>query len=129
MLIIITYYFYYQRHKITCPCTHFINKKQLKSIKTYLQRIWKISVLEWKQTKPIKARQMSVDIFQNQNLFVLIYSYLDDNLKMKYYLPKGIINNYNFTIKRENFYDQSIDSNIKRYQKIRKINHRMSQRL
>ena len=77
----------------------------------------------------IKARQMSVDIFPNQNLFVLVYSYLDDNLKMKYYLPKGIINNYNFIIKRENFYDQSIDSNIKRYQKIRKINHRMSQRL
>ena len=77
----------------------------------------------------IKARQMSVDIFQNQNLFVLIYSYLDDNLKMKYYLPKGIINNYNFIIKRENFYDQSIDSNIKQYQKIRKINHKMSQRL
>ena len=39
----------------------------------------------------------------------------------KYYLPKGIINNYNVTINGKSFYDQPIDSDIKRYEEIRKL--------
>ena len=34
-------------------------------------------------------------------------------LTQRYYLPKGIIDNYNVIINRENFYDQAIDSHIK----------------
>ena len=37
------------------------------------------------------------------------------------YLPKGIIKNYNVIINGENFYDQPIDSDIKRYEEIRKV--------
>ena len=36
-------------------------------------------------------------------------------------MRKGIIKNYNVTIDRKNYYDQPIDSNIKRYGKIRKL--------
>ena len=36
-----------------------------------------------------------------------------------YYLPKGIIVNYNVIINGKNFYDQAID--IKRYEEIRKL--------
>ena len=39
----------------------------------------------------------------------------------RYYLQKGIIDNYNFIINGKNFYDQPIDSDIKRYQEIRKL--------
>ena len=39
----------------------------------------------------------------------------------RHYLPKGIIENYNDIINEKNFYDQPIDSNIKRYEEIRKL--------
>ena len=39
----------------------------------------------------------------------------------KYYLPRGIICNYNFIINGKNFYNQAIDSDIKEYEKIRKL--------
>ena len=56
-------------------------------------------------------------------LFLLVYSNEDDNserLKAKrYYLPKGIIDNYNVIINGTNFYNQPIDSDIKRYEEIR----------
>ena len=54
---------------------------------------------------------MNLDTFSNQNLFQSI----------DYYLWKEIIDNYNFIINGKNFYDQPIDSDIKRYQEIRKI--------
>ena len=58
-------------------------------------------------------------------LFVLVYTNHDDNVKRfntwKYYLPKGIINNYNVIINVKNFYDQPIDSYIKRYKKFRTL--------
>ena len=51
-------------------------------------------------------------------LFVLVYSNLDDNVKrykaQRYYLPKGVAKNYNIIINGKNFYDQPIDSDIKR---------------
>ena len=37
------------------------------------------------------------------------------------YLPKGIIKNYNVVINRKKFYNQTIDSDIKRYEEIRKL--------
>ena len=58
-------------------------------------------------------------------LFVLVYSNQDDNSKRfktrRYYLPKGIHDNYNLIINGKNVYDQAIDSDIKRYKEIRKL--------
>ena len=58
-------------------------------------------------------------------LFILVYSNQDpDSKKFKakrYYLPKGIIKNYNVIINGKNFYDQPTDSDIKRYEEIRKL--------
>ena len=39
----------------------------------------------------------------------------------RYYLPIGIINNYNFIINEKNFYNQPNDSDIKRSEEIRKL--------
>ena len=39
----------------------------------------------------------------------------------RYYLPKGIIKNYNVIINWKNFYDQSTDSAKKRYEEIRNL--------
>ena len=58
-------------------------------------------------------------------LNVLVYSNQDANAKRfnarKLYLPKGIIKDYNVIINGKNFYDQPIDSDIKRYQEIRNL--------
>ena len=40
---------------------------------------------------------------------------------LKYYVPKGIIKSYNVVINGKNVYDQAIDSDIKRYEEIRKL--------
>ena len=57
-------------------------------------------------------------------LFVLVYWNEDADSKRfkdkRYYLPKGIIKNYNVIINGKKFYDQPIDSDIKRYEEIRK---------
>ena len=58
---------------------------------------------------------MLVLVFPNQN---------NDSkrfLTSKYYLPKGIIKNYNVIINGKDFYNQSIDSDTKRYNEIRKL--------
>ena len=39
----------------------------------------------------------------------------------RYYLPKGIIKNYIVIMKGKNFYDQSIDSELKSYEQGRKL--------
>ena len=53
-------------------------------------------------------------------LFVLVYANENADSKRfkteRYYLPKGIIDNYNVIINGNNFYDQTVDSNIKRYE-------------
>ena len=58
-------------------------------------------------------------------MFVLVYTNHDNNAKrfnaQKYYIPKGIIKNYNMIINGKNFHDQAIDSDIKRYEEIRKL--------
>ena len=50
-------------------------------------------------------------------LYALVYKDEGDNAKRfkarKYYLPKGIIKNYNVIINGKNSYDQAIDSDIK----------------
>ena len=58
-------------------------------------------------------------------LIVLVYSNQDVNAKriktQRYYLPKDIIKNYNVIINGKNNFGQPIDSDVKRYQEIRKI--------
>ena len=58
-------------------------------------------------------------------LFVLVYTNEANNTKRfnarKYYLPKGIIQTYNVIINGKSFYDQPTDSDIKRYEEIRKL--------
>ena len=58
-------------------------------------------------------------------MFVLVYLNKSNDVKRftarRYYLPKGIIKNYNVIINGKNLYDQAIDSDIKRYKEIRKL--------
>ena len=58
-------------------------------------------------------------------LIVLLYSNQDVNAKrikaQRYYLPKGIIKNDNVIINGKNIFGQPIDSDVKRYQEIRKM--------
>ena len=58
-------------------------------------------------------------------LFVSVYSNEDSNSKRfksrRYYLPKGIIDHCNVINNRKTFYDQPIDSDIKRYEEVRKL--------
>ena len=62
-------------------------------------------------------------------MLVLIYPNSDNNSKrykvISYYLPKGIVKNYNVIINGKNLYDQPIDSDIKRYKEIRKLRSRL----
>ena len=57
-------------------------------------------------------------------MFVLVYLNQNDGVMRfndkKYYLSKVIIWNYNVIINGRNLYDQSVDSDIKRYGEIRK---------
>ena len=59
---------------------------------------------------------------------VLVYKNQDPNTKRfkvkRYYLPKGIIKNYNVIINGKNFYDQPTNSDIKSYEEIRKLTTR-----
>ena len=56
-------------------------------------------------------------------MFVLVYSNQDNDSKrfkaQRYYLPKGVIKNYNVIISGKNFYDQLIDPDMKRYRETR----------
>ena len=59
------------------------------------------------------------------SLFVLVYINQDaasKRLKTEmYYLPKEIFDNYTVLINRKNFYDQPVDSDVKRYGEIRQL--------
>ena len=58
-------------------------------------------------------------------MYALVNSNQDGDSKIFkaqiYYLTKYFIKNYNVIINRKNFYYQPIDSDIKRYQEIRKL--------
>ena len=58
-------------------------------------------------------------------LFVFVYANYSNNANRfnawKYYSLKGIIKNHNVIINGKNFYDQPVDSDIKRYEEIRKL--------
>ena len=54
---------------------------------------------------------------------------MDNNAKRykarRYYLPKGVIKNYNVIINGKNFYEQPSNSDIKQYEEIRKQQGKM----
>ena len=55
-------------------------------------------------------------------VFFLILNANSKTIKTRtYYLPKRIIKTYIVNINGKNFYDQAIDSDIKRYEEIRKL--------
>ena len=64
-------------------------------------------------------------------LLALIYPDQNNSVKRfntkKYYLPKGIVKDYTSTAKGKNFYDKPIDSDIKRYEEIRKVTTRQGE--
>ena len=66
--------------------------------------------------------------FVEINRFALDYSNQDDISKrfktQRYFSPKRNIDNHNNIINGKNFYDQPIDSDIKRYEVIRKLTTR-----
>ena len=84
-----------------------------------------------KQKVIIKIQQTNLDFFLNRiffgvnRLFVLVYRNQDAASKIfkaiRYYLLKGVIDNNNVTINGKNFYDQPMDSDIKRFEEIRKL--------
>ena len=68
---------------------------------------------------------MNLDIFSNQillelTIFFFVYTNEGNNAKRfnarNYYLPKGIIKNYNVIINWKNCYDQAINSDMKQYE-------------
>ena len=63
--------------------------------------------------------------FVGVNRFNLVYSNADDNAKrykaQRCYLAESIIKNYDIVTNEKNFYDKSIDSDLKRCKEIRKL--------
>ena len=68
---------------------------------------------------------LELNFVGDKRLFALVYTNQDAasrRFKAKgYYLPKGIIDNYNVIINGKYFYDQPIDSDILQYEEIRKL--------
>ena len=64
-------------------------------------------------------------------LFVLVYENQDSNSKTfrswRHYLPKDIIKNYDIIVNGKNFFNQSLDSEIKQYNEIRKLTARQDE--
>ena len=122
-----------QRHKIICSGINLSaseDQKLLKLLSKGFER-W-VYWNEYKIKSENKNATSGYRYFLRSNfvgvsrLLVLVYSDQDDNAKRfkmwrRYYLPKGIIDNYNVIMNGKNFYDQPIDSNIKRYEEIKKL--------
>ena len=76
----------------------------------------------WNEYKTkIEKKNMTNRYFLESNfvkkLFVWVYINQDNNSKRykakRYYLPKGIMKNYNIIVNKKNFYSQPIDSDMK----------------
>ena len=65
------------------------------------------------------------NFFGGNRLFILVYSNQNNNSKKfktkRYDLPKEIIDHYNVIINEKKLYNQPIDSDIRRYEEIRKL--------
>ena len=105
------------------------NSNNIIFIKKVLERLlyWN----EYKKKSDNKSTTNEYRYFLESNfagvnrLFVLVYSNQVDNVKRHkartYYLPKDVLKKYNVIINEKNFYDQPIDSDIYRYEEIRKL--------
>ena len=122
-----------QRHKIICSGINLSASKDQKLLKLLSKGFerW-VYWNEYKIKSENKNATSGYRYFLRSNfvgvsrLLVLVYSDQDDNAKRfkmwrRYYLPKGIIDNYNVIMNGKNFYDQPINSNIKRYEEIKKL--------
>ena len=120
------------RHKIICSVVT-LSARDNKELSKLLSKGFERSVY-WNEykTKSVNKNMtneyryfLKLNFVGVNRLFVLVYTNEDENSKRfkakRYYLPKGITNNYNVIINRKNFCDQPIDSDIKRYEEIRKI--------
>ena len=122
---------HYQRQKIISSCCNFISKRQSKLSKL-LSRGFERSVYwneyktksETKNTTSEYRYSLKSNYVGFNRLFVLIYLNKSNDMKQsktrRYYLATEIIVNYNVIINGENFYDQVIHSDIKRYEESRK---------
>ena len=122
----------FKTNKIICSCSNFISKRQSKLTKP-LSKGFERSVYwnEYKTKSEDKNATNEYRYFLKLNfvrvnrLFGLADTNTDDNAKRfnarKYFLPYGIIDNYNIIINGKKFYVQAIDSDIKRYEEIRKL--------
>ena len=88
------------------------------------------SKIETKEADPNNLKRFPLDAsFQGVNrLFVLAFdntengnNKIERNSHRKYFLPKVNITNYNVLIDGRNFFDQSINDQIKKYDEIRNI--------
>ena len=85
---------------------------------------YNVSLKDHDENSDIKKR-FHASIQGANRLFVLAYARGDNITNEKsyriYFLPRLQIKNYNIEIDGRNFYDQSINDSIKRYDEIRKI--------
>ena len=121
-----------------CVLLSLYQQRQSKIIKTFYQIIWKVHLNEYKTKGEIKnttneyryfIELTNTDILSKfvgiNRLLVFIYPNQDGSVKRfngkMYFSPTIIVTNYNDIVNGKNFYDQPIDSNIKRYKEIRKL--------
>ena len=115
----------------SCFFHHFTSKRQLKLSKLLRKGF---ETLYWNEYKTQSENENTTNKYRYflesnfavvDRLFVLVYLNEDIDLKRykakRYYLPKGMIKNYNIIINGKNFYEQSIDSDIKWCEEIRKL--------
>ena len=118
----------YQRHKLYVPVVN-VSARDNQKYQNFLENDLKDQFIGMnvKQKEMIKIWQINLDIFSNQNigvnrLFILLYlnreTYVRQFKTRIEYLPKSIMKNYNVI---KNFYDQPSDSDMKRYEDIRKL--------
>ena len=118
--------------KLYVPALTLLTKDKQKSTKL-LSKGFERSVY-WNEYKTESDNKITTNKFRFvlksnfvgvNRLLVLAYSNEDATSKRfkakRYYLPKGIIDNYNVIINGKKFYEPPIDSDIKRYEEIRKL--------
>ena len=100
-----------------------LSAKDNQKLSTLLSKRFERSVY-WKEYKTKSVNKNTTNQYR-YFLKSLIYLNRKNDVKQfnaqKYYLSKGIIKNYNIIINGKNFYDHAIDSDIKRYEEIRKL--------
>ena len=106
-------------------------QKTAKSSQNVLAKDMKDQLIGVNITQKVKQKiqQMNMDDSWNEllrahKLFGLTYPNQNGIAKRysanRCYIPKGVIKNYNVIINGKGFYDQFIDSDIKRYEKMKK---------